>query len=1201
MEPTLPQAPGAEPEAPTLTRAPADAAATLAPALPAAPGPVGLLPAGYEMVRELGRGGMGVVYQARQTSLGRLVALKMILAGGHASAAALRRFRGEAEAVAKLQHPHIVQVHEIGEHDGRPFMVLEFVNGGSLDHLLDGTPWPPEAAARFTATLAEAMDVAHRQGIVHRDLKPGNILLHHPEGTAPDVPGQATAAVPKITDFGLAKNLNSEGNLTASGAIMGTPSYMAPEQAKGERDASPAMDVYALGAILYELLTGRPPFKAANAVDTVMQVATEEPVPPRSLQPKLPTDLDTIVLKCLQKEPRRRYATAGALAADLRRFTTGEPILARPVGWGERAWKWARRHPAVAGLSVTLAVVLPAAFAGMTLLFLDAQAQRQQAERDAAVARTQSQRAEEKEKLAQEREAAEKAASYRQRLTLAQFFWREGDPKGMRQVLHEVPPEKRGWEWHYLERLRRGDRWSARGHTDFAVSPDGKVLATPISDEKGHVLEVALLESATGREVRRLTHPDAAKVACVAFSRDGSLLITGGESGEQQATRGHVWLWNRTDGVLLGELGEHTSPVRDLALHPTEPVLAVGCFEPTHLYSTDAATRNARRAQPGIHLWNLTTKQKVSAFRNTSAGKNQPADMPANVSDFLEVANASVERLVFTADGNYLITSNGTADSAITCWNWRERKLASSFSFSVFFGMSEIGRPTPLPESSHILLLSRRLARGLITANEAAPVLTYAADTGRKLGTLALPAPALAAAVHPHDPKVIACGGVDGAIRVVDATSGKEIMVHRGHETPIVHLAFAPDGQALYALDRAGHLKAWPAAPRTAYPGRAALSLDLAFGPEPGQLCVLFGPAFLTGMAPIYVVTMNGTPVREWVVNQRSTMPTTFARNGRFLAVPVANPQSVWRAVRAADPPAKPNAAPEEHETKVEIWDTAAGRLHGTVAAKSHHPFSSHRPAFDPTGARLLTSRWHRATPKDAPTPTADLILELRDVANLQLRATQTLNLPIDLNRDENRWNLAVAATFSSDGQRAWLVLTRPRAKSSDRQFMAWYLDGQTLQVLGHYEIAGPTFAQGMWAPRNITFLPGHRDQGLIEFLPLTVNTGVNVMAGEIARLNLATGAVLAQWRVPGPIAVSPDGHRLATGAPEPQTILIWDLMEAKPSEPLLRMKLPQAPDWVERLLFSPDGQHLAAAFLNPRGPSLVEVFYARPVAEGPP
>jgi serine/threonine-protein kinase len=272
---------------------------------------------GYEVLGELGRGGMGVVYKARHSQLNRVVALKMILAGGHAGEHELARFRTEAEAVARLQHPNVVQIYEVGEADGKQFFALEYCAGGSLADKLQGTPLPAREAARLVEALARGMEAAHQKGIIHRDLKPANVLL-------------AEDRTPKITDFGLAKKLEEAAGQTGSGDILGTPSYMAPEQAGGRaREVGPLADVYALGAILYELLTGRPPFRAESSLDTLLQALESQPAPPRLLNPKVDRDLETVCLKCLEKDPQRRYASAAALAADLERYLAGEPVQAR--------------------------------------------------------------------------------------------------------------------------------------------------------------------------------------------------------------------------------------------------------------------------------------------------------------------------------------------------------------------------------------------------------------------------------------------------------------------------------------------------------------------------------------------------------------------------------------------------------------------------------------------------------------------------------------------------------------------------------------------------------------------------------------------------------------------------------------------------------------------------------------------------------
>jgi serine/threonine protein kinase len=379
------------------TVCPEDPFATTPPGVAASgPGPSGRPPAspgppGYEILCELGRGAMGVVYKARQVGLNRLVAIKMILNAEQVGLAARARFQAEAESVAALRHPNIVQIYEVGEYTGLPFFSLEFCPGGSLDRkLLDG-PLTPAEAAELVEVLARAVHAAHQAGIIHRDLKPANVLLADPSvgnalrgvpggsGTSGavgnalrGVPGAdgtprrafPTDIAPKISDFGLAKRLDAApgSEATRSGAIVGTPAYMAPEQVRGMK-LTTAVDVYALGAILYELLASRPPFRGESVMDTLQAVLNDEPIPPRVRRAGVPFDLETICLKCLSKDPSQRYGSAEALADDLARFRAGEPILARPVGAVERLRKWARRRPAVAALlaAVVLVGVLGAA------------------------------------------------------------------------------------------------------------------------------------------------------------------------------------------------------------------------------------------------------------------------------------------------------------------------------------------------------------------------------------------------------------------------------------------------------------------------------------------------------------------------------------------------------------------------------------------------------------------------------------------------------------------------------------------------------------------------------------------------------------------------------------------------------------------------------------------------------------------------
>ncbi|QDU29088.1 Serine/threonine-protein kinase PrkC [Anatilimnocola aggregata] len=345
----------------------------------------------YELLSEIARGGMGVVYRAKQSKLNRIVALKMILSGRFASPEDVKRFYTEAEAAAKLDHPGIVPVYEVGEHEGQHFFSMGFVDGKSLAARVADGPLPPQEAVELVRRIAEAIAYAHERGVIHRDLKPANVLL--------DKQG-----VPRVSDFGLAKNIENDSGLTRSGMVMGTPSFMPPEQASGDlQTVGPLSDVYSVGAILYCLLTGRPPFQAATSVETLLQVMAAEPVSPRQLNAQVPQDLETICLKCLEKDPRQRYPSAIALSEELVRFSKGEPILARPISHSERAWRLAKRNPLVAGLIAAVLVSLVVGI-GVSGYF---------AKSNAGLAEQNKKKADEYRQLAEQEERARKVADFR--------------------------------------------------------------------------------------------------------------------------------------------------------------------------------------------------------------------------------------------------------------------------------------------------------------------------------------------------------------------------------------------------------------------------------------------------------------------------------------------------------------------------------------------------------------------------------------------------------------------------------------------------------------------------------------------------------------------------------------------------------------------------------------------------------------------
>jgi eukaryotic-like serine/threonine-protein kinase len=530
---------------------------------------------GYEILGELGRGGMGVVYKARQLQLGRLVALKMSRSGD-LNAEDMARFRAEAEAVARLRHPNIVQIYDVGECQGRPYFSFEYVEGGSLAEMLRGTPQPPRSSAEMVETLARAMHVGHEHGIIHRDLKPANVLLGGARETAHGSrdetwPLQASAAprcVPKIADFGVAKRLDKHSMHTATGAVLGTPNYMAPEQAWGSdkrRPVGPPADVYALGAILYEMLTGRPPFLGETPLDTLQQVVTQEPVAPTRLQPKIPKDLETICLKCLQKEPARRYASAEELAEDLRRFLDDRQIHAKAAGAVTRVLRWRRRNPAVAALLVIALLLLLTGTAVSTYFAIqatlaadDALAFARQAKENEDTANQNARMAAASEQIAKKnaREAEENAKQARQNLlerdrvyygskiAFANRALQEKDGGRVLDILTSLIPgedsgeDLRGFEWHYLRRQCGGKPLTLNANDgpvqSMAFSPDGiaaTVNAGSANQGKSYPIEIRLWELQSGRPLGNAIKGFGKSVNAIAFRQDGKRLASASDDG----------------------------------------------------------------------------------------------------------------------------------------------------------------------------------------------------------------------------------------------------------------------------------------------------------------------------------------------------------------------------------------------------------------------------------------------------------------------------------------------------------------------------------------------------------------------------------------------------------------------------------------------------------------------------------------------
>lgn len=691
----------------------------------------------YELLAEVARGGMGVVYRARQVRLNRIVALKMILAGQFAGNADVQRFHTEAEAAALLDHPGIVPIYEVGEHDGHHFFSMGFVEGGSLaSRLLDG-PLPPREAASLVRHIAESVQYAHERGVIHRDLKPANVLL--------DRNGQ-----PRVTDFGLAKNVRSNSGLTASGQVLGTPGYMPPEQASGNiRQVNEAADVYSLGAILYALLTGRPPFQADNLMDTLMQVIEREPVTPTALNAGVPKDLETICLKCLEKDRRRRFVSARELADELQRFLEGRPILARPIGKVARGWRWCKRNPVIASLLILIALTLLTGAGVSTYYAVEAERRasgeawhRQDAERKTEIAKSHLLRAEWLLYVSQIASAQREADLHNTSLAL--------------RHLANTRPDFRGWEHRLLNRqVLRGLRNTLSGHSqqvlDVAWSPDDRLLASSSRDRS-----VLLWDVPGGRQLRRLSG-DGQYFARLVFSPDGSMLAG-------QGTDGKLQLWD----VATGE------PRRIITTHV---ISALGAADLA--FAADGASIVTANRDETIKVWDAATGQLQNSFSLTGLG--------------------SLFALAASRRGRQVAIGLGGASGsgAIQVMDLSD-------------GMPILNRENLAGNVTSVAFdtAGSRVAASVVVQASSAGGAVHVWDiaTGKEIQHIEFRAAGVAFSTG--DSQLIGIG-TDGLVKVWDAESGAELKAVRGRNSNSSAIAVSHAGELFAAGDAAGAIQLW--------------------------------------------------------------------------------------------------------------------------------------------------------------------------------------------------------------------------------------------------------------------------------------------------------------------------------------------------------------------------------------------------------
>ena len=885
---------------------PAADASTLAPGDTPPPSPIGTIRrfGDYVLEEEIARGGMGVVYRARQISLNRPVALKMILAGRLASADEVARFRNEAEAAAKLDHANIVPIYEVGEHEGQHYFSMKLVEGGDLTQHLPRLNQDPRAAARLVAEVAEAIHHAHQRGILHRDLKPRNILL--------DSHGQ-----PQVTDFGLAKQVEGNQELTHSGAVLGTAPYMSPEQARGDKDLTTAADVYSLGTILYELLTGRPPLRGSSPAETILKVLEQEPERPRAISPHLGRDLETICLKCLEKDPRRRYGSAEAMAEELRRWLEGKPIAARPVGRIERLWRWCRRNPALAAVISAAAAVI----VSLTALFSWRLIQENAGMRKALD--------EKQEALIQlDAERVEKSQAY----DLAEDRLARSLYEQSRALRASGPPERR---WRILELLEKAERLRSRPReTPPPALIDNVQFGTflPTRAELRSEAVAALLlpgvrllwkekssfgaqpgVSADGRLAAALwTSPDLTQRAVGLTDLQGHRELGRWENGLMLGTAfalhsdgrllatvnldsGVIALWDLPSGMLRATL-QWPGPG-----DPSAPAAAL----PGMLLSSEMAFSPDGGHLVAIHRRSPLAQAELSAPPGGAGGGGKDGDRTAggqaaagqrqsvvlwdlrapNEPRVLATMNEDFQRGggIFSPNGKRLVLPSG--DKSLTVWDVPAQRKSA-----------EVELPLELAGRLTIDRASRRVACPCRAADpRQGTIVFWDLDRNAKHSEVqtSFPLAGCCTAFSP-DGSLLAVGTTDGQIRLIDVAAGRMLIdLPEAHAAAVAILRWTASDRLLsWAVDGTFKQREVGESPLREIPA-IAKTFRLAFSPDGKRLAVA-----REGSGSVWLVDpATGSPERTL---EGDGLPTpgllAFSRDGQQLAAVGAYHAVAWDA-----------------------------------------------------------------------------------------------------------------------------------------------------------------------------------------------------------------------------------------------------------------------------------------------------------------